>query len=206
MISKRNKFIFIVFATLLSFFAITYFKNWGSVVAEKKTDDYVPKVKALMHDSKLAAKECPKIIKVLEQGIAELKNNNHQDKVNMSYKLIADCYYAAQQYKAAAKSYAQLSMSEPQVPRWYSKQAESLLLAGDYGSALPKAHLASQLDTNADTYLLEARILNKLNLHNKAIQRYQDAIKVANYDQLLIAQSELKALLQEVKHSSEMND
>ena len=199
MTSKRNKIIFIVFATVLSFFAITYFKNWGSVVAEKKTDDYAPKVKALMNDRAQAAKECPKIIKVLEQGINELKKNNHPDKVNMSYKLISDCYFAAHQFKAAAQSYAQLSMAEPQVPRWYYKQAESLMLAEDYGSALPKAHLASQLGTDADTYILEARILNKLKLHNKAIQRYQDAIKVANYQQLLTAQAELKALLQEMQ-------
>lgn len=206
MISKRKKIIFIVTATLLSFFAITYFKNWGSVVAEKKTDDYAPKVKALMTDRVRAARECPKIIKVLEQGISELKKNNHPDKVNMSYKLIADCYFAAHQYRQAAKSYAQLSLAEPQVPRWYYKQAESLTLADDFGAALPKAHLASQLDTNADTYILEARILSKLKLHNKAVQRYQDAIKVANYQQLLVAQTELKALLQEIQITSEASN
>lgn len=193
--SNRQKIFFIIFATVICFFAVTYFKNWGTAVADKKADELKPIIKALKNNPKLAMQQCPKYIQQLTKGIPDLQKNNLPLKVTLSNKLIADCYFASHQFKLAAENYEKVSVAEPQVARWYSKQAESLYNAGQFGEALPKAHLAYQLSADTETILLKARILTKLNLRNRAILSYQEAIKVANFQELQIAKQELEQLL-----------
>jgi tetratricopeptide (TPR) repeat protein len=193
--SNRQKIFFIIFATVICFFAVTYFKNWGTAIANKQADELTPVIKALKSNPKLAIQQCPGYIEQLTKGVSDLKKNNLPLKVKLSHKLIADCYFASRQYKLAAENYEKVSKAEPQVARWYAKQAESLYNAGQFGDALPKVHLACQLGAETETILLKARILTKLNLRNRAVQTYQEAIKVANFQELQVAKQELEQLL-----------
>lgn len=194
--NSRIKIIIILLSAVVIFFAITFFQKWGFTLAEKATSDYSAKVKSVKNNPIKAAKICPSVIQSLQQGIPELQKNNAQAKILQSYKLIAECQIAYRQFYAAALNYQKLAEAEPQVARWHGLVAESYLNSGNAGEALRVSHLAVQLDPKNFKYrLLEARILAKLNITNRAILAYQEAIKIAPYDDYIATQNELNQLV-----------
>jgi tetratricopeptide (TPR) repeat protein len=200
--SNRIKLIVGLIAVLLCFFAITFSKNWGTAVAEKNTEDFAPTVKSLKGNYLQAVNQCPKIIKKLEKGLPELQKNNASGQLLKSYKLIADCQAASRQFEVAAKSYTKLLEAEPQVARWHAMVAENLLNANKLGDALPASHLAVQLEPNDFNYrLLEARVLAKLKLTNRAIAAYHEAIRIAPYTEFEKTQAELDLLIASNKNN-----
>lgn len=194
--NSRIKIIIILLGAVIIFFAITFFQKWGLTLAEKATSDYSAKVKSVKNNPIKAAKICPSIIQSLQQGIPELQKNKAEAKILQSYKLMADCQTAYRQFHAAALNYQKLAEFEPQVARWHALVAESFFKAGNAGEALRVSHLAVQLDSKNFKYrLLEARILAKLKITNRAILAYQEAIKIAPYNDYIATQNELNQLV-----------
>jgi Flp pilus assembly protein TadD len=193
---SRAKLLFGLIAVMLCFFVITFFQKWDTTVAQKNTEDFSPVVKSLKTNYLQAIKQCPVIIKKLEKGLSEFEKNKVESQILKSNKLIADCQMASRQYDAAAQSYKKLSVVEPQVARWHALIAENLVNAKKFGEALPISHLAVQLEpTNFSYRLLEARILAKLKLINRAVKAYREAIKVAPYNDFVALQEELNQLI-----------
>lgn len=189
---SRIKIMIVLIGAAILFFAITFFQKWGFTLAEKATSDYSAKVKSVKNNPVKAAKVCPKIIQSLQKGIPELEKNKAESKILQSYKLMADCQIAYRQYNDAAINFQKLAEAEPQVARWHAAVAESLFKAGNAGEALRVSHLAVQLDSKNFKYrLLKARILAKLNIEHRTIEAYQDAIKIAPYNEFLTTQDEL---------------
>ncbi len=201
---SKVKIIIILVSAFVLFFVITFFQKWGVTVAEKATSDYSAKVKSIKNDYKKAAKVCPKIIKSLKDGIPELEKNKLLVKLNLSYKLIADCEAASLHHEDAANYYAKLVVSEPQVARWHVAYAESLYKAGNAAEALRPAHLATQLEPKKYEFrLLEARLLAKLNQAEKAIEAYEKTLKLAPINQIQRIESERNRLISLLQESVE---
>lgn len=200
--NSKIKILIVLVSALVLFFVITFFQKWDVTVANKTADDYKDRVKALKKDYVKAKAECPKIIKSLQEALPELERNNLENKVLLSHKLIADCEYATKNYDSAAKHYKVLINAEPQAAMWHYLYAKSAMHDGDLGEALRASHLAVQLNRKAyEPTLLEARVLVKLNETVRAINAYQNVLKVAPYKEIKKVQDELNQLID--KHNQQ---
>ena len=203
--NSKIKILIVLVSAMILFFMITFFQKWDVTVAEKTADDYKSKVKSLKSNYANAVRECPAIIKSLKNSIPELEKNKLPAKLMLSYKLIADCEFASKHYRESAQGYQQLIRAEPHYPKWHILYAESALSDGDLGEALRAAHLAVQLDrTNFDANILEARLLSKLNYTIRAIEAYQNALKIAPFKESKNVENELNQLID--KHNQQSAD
>lgn len=190
---SKIKILIVLISALVLFFIITFSQKWGVTVAEKATTDYTAKVKSVKSDYKKAAKICPKIIKSLKDGLPELQKNKLTTKINLSYKLIADCEAASLHHEDAAMYYKKMIEAEPQVARWHVAFAESSFKANNIAEALRAIHLASQLEPKKfENRILEARMLVKAKLYSKAISTYQQALNIAPINQTENVKKELE--------------
>lgn len=177
---SKLKILLVLAGAAVLFFVITFTQKWGVTVAEKTTTDYSAKVKSVKNNYKMASKLCPSIIQSLKKGLPELEKNKVTAKINLTYKLIADCESYSLHHAEAASYYKMLIDAEPQVARWHATFAESSFRANNLGEGLRAIHLATQLDPKKFEYkLLEARMLSKAKLYSKAISAYDIALKIA---------------------------
>jgi tetratricopeptide (TPR) repeat protein len=209
--NSKIKILIVLLGALVVFFAITFFQKWDVTVANKTADDYKDRVKAIKKDYKKAKVECPKIVQSLQDALPELEKNKLEAKVFLSYKLIADCEYASKKYASAAKNYLQLIRADPQSAMWHYLYAKSSMQDGDLGEALRAAHLAVQLNRKAfEPSILEARVLAKLNETVRAIDAYQNALKIAPYKEIDTVKKELNQLIeihnQQIIQSQSLNN
>lgn len=203
----RRKLVLGFVLVAIVFFLVTFFKNWGTAVTENLLDKYKPEVKALKGNRELAIAKCPNIIKKLERGLPELAKSKDKTQVPQARKLIADCAFAAGNFKKSLEYYKQLSNFEPNVPRWHVLIAESLLGMQKAGDALQPATLATQLEPNDfEIRLLHARVLARLTLKNRAIEAYAHAIRIAPYDEIARVKKELAEFVAKTTESEEMDD
>ena len=192
---------------LVIFFVTTFSKNWGPAISENLLEKMKPEVKRLQADPKEAIVLCPPIIKRLEAGIAELAKSKDPNQVQLANKLIADCAFTAKDYSKSLEYYKKLSQFEPNVARWYSLIAESLFFSNKAADALHYTVLATQLDPERFEYrLLNARVLAKLALKNRAIQAYTQAIKMAPFDKIESTKAELELLITDSGDSAGLVD
>lgn len=193
---SKLKILLILVAAAILFFVITFSQKWGVTVAEKTTSDYTAKVKSIKNNYKLAAKICPGIIKSLKNGLPELEKNKLNVKINLSYKLMADCEAASLHHADAAMYYKKLIEAEPQVARWHVAFAESSFRANNIAESLRAVHLATQLDPKRLEYrLLEARMLAKSKLYGKAIIAYKGVLNLAPATQTESIKMELERVI-----------
>ncbi len=194
--SNKQKIKIGIFASVVLFFIATFSKNWGTAVANVGVEKYTSIVKSYKNDPQIAKQNCPKIIKNLEEGIADLEKNGFKDKIMLSNKLIADCEFYSESYKKAAESYKKLIKVEPQVARWHFRTAESLFKSGAIAEALPVVHLATQLDVQnkAEIWLLKGQIQTALHLPNNAIESYQMVLKSGSFEQIKQAETAIHEL------------
>jgi tetratricopeptide (TPR) repeat protein len=193
-VNNKSKIKFGILAIAICFVVATTLKNWGPAVAKVDVENYTTVVKGFKKQPKVAQKKCPEIIAKLKSGIPDLQKNGFKDKAILSEKLIADCYFYAEDYPKAAEGFRKMVQYEPQVPKWHYKEAQALHKAGKSAEALPIIHLATQLDDNAEIWLLKGEIQTALKLPNNAIESYQQAIKMGNYEQIQKAQTAIQAL------------
>lgn len=202
--NSKIKILIVLVSALFLFFVITFFQKWDVTVANKTADDYKDKVKTLKKDYRKAKLECPAIVNALKKSLPELQKNKLENKVMLSYKLIADCEYGAKNYASAAQYYQKLIKLDPQVSNWHYLYAKSLSEDGDLGEALRSAHLAVQLNrTNFEAIILEARLLAKLNYTIRAIEAYQNALKYVPFKESKKIEKELGLLIDKHNKQSE---
>lgn len=193
---KKQKLMLGGLLVIVVFFAVTFSKNWGTAVSGNLLDKYKDEVKRLQSDPNAAMITCPAIIKKLEKGIPELSKSKDPNKVQLANKLIADCAFASKNYSQSIEFYKKLSDYEPNYPRWYALIAEALLYSEKPGDALHYSVLAMQLDpANFNFKRLNARVLAKLGLKNRAIDAYAKAIKIAPYEEISVTKAELEKYL-----------
>lgn len=193
-VNNKFKIKFVILAIVVCFVIATTIKNWGPAVAKVDVEKFTPIVKGLKQQPKDAQKKCPEIIRKLKSGIPDLQKNGIKDKVILSEKLIADCYFYSEDYPKAAEGFRKMVQYEPQVPKWHYKEAQALFKAGKASEALPIIHLASQLDDNPEIWMLKAEIQTALNLPNNAIESYQEAMKTGNFEHIQKAQNAIREL------------
>lgn len=193
---KKQRLLLGGMLVLVIFFVATFSKNWGTAVSENLLEKLKPEVIKLQDDPQAAAALCPKIITKLEAGIPELAKGKDPMQVELANKLIADCAFAAKNYTKSLEYYKKLSKFEPNVARWYGLIAESLFYSNKAADALHFTVLATQLDPEKYDYrLLNARVLAKLGLKNRAIQAYTQAIKIAPFEKINTTKAELERLM-----------
>lgn len=207
--NKKQRLLLGGVLVVVIFFVTTFSKNWGPAVSENLLEKLKPEVIKLQNDPQAAAAVCPQIITKLEAGIPELSKGKDPNQVQLANKLIADCAFAAKNYSKSLEYYRKLSRYEPNVARWYALVAESMFLSNNAADALHYSVLATQLDPEKFEYrLLNARVLAKLELKNRAIQAYTQAIKLAPFDKISITKAELQLLVgdSEDKDSDAISD
>lgn len=195
---KNKKIVLGGVLVVLIFFISTFTKNWGTAVTGNLVEKYKPEVKLLKKNPEAAIQKCPVIIHKLETGMPELAKNKDPIQIQIAYKLIADCSFASKNYEKSIEYYKKLSVYEPDYPRWHALVAESFMNMGKYGDALHFSVLATQLEPASFEFKrLNARVLAKLKLTNRAIDAYVQAIKIAPYDDIEPTKRELEKFVED---------
>ncbi len=193
---KKQKLLLGSVVVLVIFFVITFSKNWGTAVSENLLEKYKPEVKQLKSNPAMAMERCPAIIKKIENGLPELAKSKDSSLVPKAQKLIADCAFASHDFAKAKEFYKILSNFEPNVATWHHLIAESAVRMNEPAEALQPSILSAQLDPgNYENKLLTARIMAKLELYNRAVNAYAQAIKVAPYEKISATKQELEAYI-----------
>lgn len=193
-----KKIAIIFLAALLIFLLFTYVDQWRGAVAKNKTKGYANKISQLSGKTYEAKQKCPTMIKNLQAEIKQLKKKNNLSKITLNQKLIADCALTAQNYETAKQYYQKLITKEANTALLYRLYARALNGQGNLASALRYSHLAVQLEPGSfKNRVLEARVLAQLNETVKAIDAYQEALKLVPYRKVTKVRNELNQLIDE---------
>lgn len=193
-----KKIAIILFAALLIFVLFTYVDQWSGAVAKNKTKDYPAKITKLAGNTTEAKKKCPQMISNLKTEIKQLAKKGNRDKITINEKLIADCALTSEDYRTAITYYQKLITKSANTGLLYRLYARALQGDGNLSSALRYSHLAVQLEPESfKNRVLEARVLAELKETVKAIESYQEALKLVPYRKVTTVRNELDALIDE---------